>query len=296
MGQAVAEAFPEARATFEAADAALGVSLAQTCFCGTEADLARTETTQPAILTTSIAIWRVLAARGFRPDGAAGHSLGEYSAHVAAGTFAFDDAVRAVRERGRLMQAAVPAGVGAMAAILGLDAGTLARLCDAAAGAQVVAPANLNGAGQVVVAGHREAVARVVAAALDAGAKRAVELPVSAPFHCVLMRPAAERLEPVLRAVAFADPAFPVYTNVDAAAVAGGDAAREALLRQVVAPVRWEESVERMLRDGFDVFVEIGPGKVLSGLIRRIARDVRVVAVSEPAGIEEALRVLEAAR
>lgn len=296
MGQALAEAFPEARRVFEEADAALQTSLTATCFSGSEEDLSRTETTQPAILTTSIAAWRALRARGFEPAGAAGHSLGEYSAHVAAGTIAFEDAVRAVRQRGRFMQEAVPVGAGAMAAILGLDAGAVEGLCAAAAAGQVVAPANRNGGGQVVIAGDAEAVDRACKAALAAGAKRAVRLPVSAPFHCELMLPAAKRLEAVLRAIPFMDPAFPVYANCDARPMTRGDDAREGLMRQVASPVLWEDEVARMVRDGFDVFIEIGPGRILSGLIRRIAPGARVVAVSEPPGLDEAMRVLETVR
>ncbi len=229
---------------FDAADAALGVELARTCFDGTPDELARTETTQPAILTVSIAAWRALAHRGLAPRAAAGHSLGEYTAHVAAGTLSFDAAVRCVRERGRFMQEAVPAGVGTMAAILGLDGPAVERACRESAGDEVVAPANWNGPDQIVIAGHTPAVERAMARALAAGARRAVRLPVSAPFHCALMDPAARRLVAVVDTIEFGRPAFPVYTNVDARPIEDGAAARDALVRQVASPVRWHELVE----------------------------------------------------
>ena len=219
MGKALAETFPEAKAAFEEADAAQGFSLSSLCFSGTEADLARTENTQPAILTTSIALWRVLEARGVRPSAVAGHSLGEYAALVAAGTLTLRDAVVLVRQRGRFMQEAVPEGVGAMAAIVGLPRGGVEDLCREEARGQVVSAANLNGSDQVVIAGHAEAVARVAERAKAAGAKRAVPLPVSAPFHCALMEPAAAKLAPLLASAPFPDPEVPVFTNVDAAPV-----------------------------------------------------------------------------
>jgi [acyl-carrier-protein] S-malonyltransferase len=290
MGRALHDAFPEARQAFEEADDALGLALSELCFSGSEADLARTENTQPAILAVSVAAWRVLEARGFSPSAAAGHSLGEYSALVAAGSLTLADAVRVVRQRGRFMQEAVPEGVGAMAAILGLPADEVRRLCDEQARGEVVAPANLNGGGQVVVAGHAAAVARVVERAMEAGAKRAVPLPVSAPFHCALMAPAAERLTPVLEATAFADPRIPVWTNVDAAPVTTGAGARDALVRQVASAVRWEEEVAAMAAAGFDRFVEAGPGKVLAGLVRRIRKDLAATSVPDPAGVDAALR------
>ncbi len=291
MGRELAEAYPESREAFAAADAALSSSLSRTCFEGTETELALTETTQPAILTVSTAAVRALASRGVRPEAAAGHSLGEYSAHVAAGTIGFHEAVRTVRERGRFMQEAVPVGAGAMAAILGLDVARVEQLCSEAAGDDVVSPANFNAPGQVVVAGHSDAVARVVDRARDAGAKRAVPLKVSAPFHCSLMAPAAERLDPVLADVSFGDPRIPVYANVDAAPVRESERARRALIEQVTAPVRWQACIESMVSDGIDTFVEVGPGRVLSGLVKRIRRDVDVYSVSDPEGVD---RVAEA--
>jgi [acyl-carrier-protein] S-malonyltransferase len=290
MGQALALAFPEARAAFAEADEALGFPLSELCFAGSEEDLARTENTQPAILAASIAAWRVLEARGVHPAAVAGHSLGEYSALVAAGSLTLADAVRIVRERGRFMQEAVPLGVGAMAAVLGLAGGDLSRLCQEEARGEVVAAANLNGPDQVVIAGHAGAVARVVDRAKEAGARRAVPLPVSAPFHCALMEPAATRLRPVLAAAAFRDPAVPVYTNVDAAPVRTGEEAREALGRQVASTVRWQEEVEAMAAAGLTRFLEVGPGKVLAGLVRRIGKDLTVLSVGDPEGVAAVLR------
>jgi [acyl-carrier-protein] S-malonyltransferase len=286
MGRDLHDSFPESREIFERADAALGFPLARLCFEGSEEDLARTEITQPAVLTVSIAALRALEARGVRPGGAAGHSLGEYSAHVAAGTITFEDAVRTVHLRGRFMQEAVPLGVGSMAAILGLDRAAMERICAEAAEGEIVSPANLNGGGQIVIAGHAGAVRRASARALEAGAKRAVPLAVSAPFHCALMEPARERLRPVLEAVPFRDPDVPVYTNVDAEPVRSGRAAREALLRQVASPVRFEDSVRRMAADGFLRFAEVGPGRVLAGLVRRIRKDVEVLGASTVDEIE----------
>jgi [acyl-carrier-protein] S-malonyltransferase len=291
MGSDLAETFPVAKQTFAEADQALDASISRICFEGTAEDLSLTENTQPAILTVSVAALRALNEAGVAPPvAAAGHSLGEYSAHVAAGTVPFADAVRTVRQRGRFMQEAVPVGEGAMAAILGLEAGALEEICNEEARGEVVTPANLNAPGQVVVAGHADAVERVVARAKEAGAKRAMPLPVSAPFHCSLMVPAAERLEAVLSAVEFRDPAFPVYTNVDAAPVTDGDPARDALVRQVASPVRWVETIESMVAAGITTFVEIGPGKVLSGLVRRIHRDALTLSVADPAGVEAAAR------
>jgi [acyl-carrier-protein] S-malonyltransferase len=294
MGRALIEAYPEARAAFDEANAALGFDLRAACVDGTAEALARTEITQPAILTASIAAWRVLAARGLHASAAAGHSLGEYSAHVAAGTLPFAAAVRCVHERGRFMQEAVPEGVGAMAALLGLAGGEVERVCRESAGADVVAPANWNGPDQVVIAGHAAAVERAMARALEAGARRAVRLPVSAPFHCALMRPAAERLAGVLETIAFDRPAFAVYANVDARPLVDGAAARAALVRQVAAPVRWHELVLAMIADGFDTFVEVGPGRVLAGLVRRIDRTVRVLGVEDPQGVDEVVSAIGA--
>ena len=292
MGRDLHDAFPESREVFERADAALGFSLARLCFEGSEDDLARTEITQPAVLTVSIAALRALESRGVRASGAAGHSLGEYSAHVAARTIAFEDAVRAVHLRGRFMQEAVPLGVGAMAAILGLDRESIERICSEVAEGEVVSPANLNGGGQIVIAGHAGAVSRASAKALEAGARRAVPLAVSAPFHCALMEPARERLRPVLEAMPFRDPEVPVYTNVDAEPVRSGGAAREALLRQVASPVRFEDSVRRMAADGFLRFSEVGPGRVLAGLVRRIRKDAEVLPASTADEIESGVGVV----
>lgn len=288
MGRELAEAFPESRAVFEAADAALGDSLSALCFGGSEEALALTENTQPAILTVSVAAWRALAQRGLRPVAAAGHSLGEYSAHVAANTLDFDDAVRAVRARGRFMQQAVPVGAGSMAAILGLTSEQVGELCALETDGDVVAPANFNEPAQTVIAGATAAVARVVERAREAGAKRAIPLAVSAPFHCALMEPAAVRLQPVLEAIAFRDPELPVYTNVDARPVRTAADARNALVRQVASPVRWLQLATAMLADGIDTFVEVGPGKVLAGLLRRVDRRVRVLNVCDPEGVERA--------
>jgi [acyl-carrier-protein] S-malonyltransferase len=292
MGCALASLWPECREVFRVADEALGISLSRTCFEGSEADLARTETTQPAILTASVAALRGLERFGVRPVAAAGHSLGEYSAHVAAGTLAFEDAVRTVRLRGRFMQEAVPEGVGAMAAILGLEAAVVDRICREAAHGEVVAPANFNGGGQVVISGDVAAVRRASERAIEAGARRAVPLPVSAPFHCALMEPAAARLGPVLQETAFRDPAFPVFTNVDAQPVRTAIEARDALLRQVASPVRWEDLIRGMVDSGIDTFVEVGPGRVLAGLVRRIRKEARVLSAAEPAEIEATAREL----
>jgi [acyl-carrier-protein] S-malonyltransferase len=292
MGRALAEAFPEARAAFDEADAALGEPLSTLCFEGPEDALGLTENTQPAILTASVAAWRVLEARGRRPALVAGHSLGEYSAHVAAGTFAFADAVRIVRRRGRYMQEAVPVGSGAMAAVLGLDAAAVAEACAEAAEGEVVAPANLNGAGQVVIAGARGAVARAGERARARGARRVVPLPVSAPFHCALMAPAEARLAPELRALETADPRVPVVANVDAEPRREARAAIEALVRQVSSPVQWEAVVARLASEGITTYVEVGPGTVLGGLVRKIQRGATVVGFGAPedlAAVEAAL-------
>lgn len=286
MGLALAERFAESRNVFVAADEKLGEALSRRCFNGPDADLARTEITQPAILTVSVAALKALEGHGLRAEGAAGHSLGEYSAHVAAGTLSFEDAVATVRQRGRFMQAAVPAGEGAMAAVLGLEAALVERLCREHADGEVVQAANFNGPGQVVIAGARGAVERTSQAAKSAGARKVVPLAVSAPFHCELMQPAAERLAAVLAELPLGDPSFPVYSNCDALPVESGQAARDALVRQVASPVRWEESVVRMIGDGFDTFVEVGPGRVLSGLVKRIDRSVRTFNVGEPEDVE----------
>jgi [acyl-carrier-protein] S-malonyltransferase len=282
MGKALAEAFPVCRETFEEADAALGMSLSTIIFEGPADRLTLTEITQPAILTMSVAAWRLLESRGCRPAIVAGHSLGEYSALVAAGTFSFADAVRTVHHRGRYMQEAVPVGTGAMAAILGADEALVARACMEAADGEVVSPANLNSPGQVVIAGATAAVARAGERARALGAKRVIPLTVSAPFHCALMTPAQERLAPELRALTTRDPRVPVVANVDAEPRDDAAASIEALIRQVSAPVRWEDSVRRLASAGVTAYVEVGPGTVLSGLIRKVAREATVLNLEAP--------------
>ncbi len=279
MGKGLCEASPPARAVFEEADAVLEFALSRLCFEGPEEELKKTANTQPAILTHSIAAWRDLQVRfPERLEGAAfaaGHSLGEYSAEVAAGVLSFADAVRLVRRRGLFMQEAVPAGAGAMAAIVGLPPEEVESACREAAQGEVVSPANFNSPEQTVIAGHAAAVARASAACTARGAKRAIPLPVSAPFHCSLMAPARERLRPLLEETRFADAAIPVVTNVDARSESRGGRLRDALLRQVDAPVRWVESVRLLAREGVDRALEIGPGSVLSGLVRRIDKALK---------------------
>jgi [acyl-carrier-protein] S-malonyltransferase len=289
MGQALAERFPICRQTFEEADAALGEPLSALCFGGPEDRLLLTENTQPAILAVSVAACRLVESQGVRAVFAAGHSLGEYSAHVAAGTLSFQDALTTVRRRGRYMQEAVPVGTGAMSAILGLEAEGVATACQEAAQSlpgQVVSPANLNAPGQVVIAGNAEAVARAGERAKALGAKRVIPLAVSAPFHCALMKPAEDRLAPELRALAASTPRIPVVANVDGEPKRDAPAAIEALIRQVSAPVRWEEVVLRLITEGARTFVELGPGTVLAGLIKKIDRSVSVVSVESPEGLD----------
>jgi [acyl-carrier-protein] S-malonyltransferase len=288
MGKTLADKFPICRAAFDEADATLGEPLSALCFDGPEDRLLLTENTQPAILAMSVAVCRLVESRGLSASFAAGHSLGEYSAHVAAGTLSFADALRAVRRRGRYMQEAVPVGEGAMAAILGLDAGGVARACaETAAGhpGRVVTLANLNAPGQIVIAGHADAVALAGERAKALGATRAIALAVSAPFHCPLMKPAEDRLAPELRALPAADPRFPVVANVDAEPKRDARSAIEALIRQVSSPVRWEDVVRRLIAEGATAFVEIGPGKVLAGLIRKIDRGVTVLSVEDEKGL-----------
>ena len=293
MGRSLAQEFPESRSVFDEADRVLGRPISALCFEGPADQLRLTENTQPSILTVCVAAWHALEAAGLRPVAAAGHSLGEYAALVAAGSLSFVDALRTVEMRGRFMQEAVPVGQGAMAAILGLSTDLVTEICHAAAGDEVVSPANLNGPSQVVIAGHAGAVERAMEQARNAGA-RVVPLSVSAPFHCSLMAPAAERLRPVLESLEFRDPSFAVYTNVDAAPVATGAAARASLLRQVTAPVRWQESVEAMIASGVESFVEVGPGKVLSGLVRGIRRGTPTYQAGAPQGIAAAVDELAA--
>ena len=282
MGKALAETFPEARAAFDEADAALGRPLSTLCFEGPEDQLTLTANTQPAILAASVAAARVLEARGIVPAWAAGHSLGEYSAHVVAGTFGFADALRIVSHRGRYMQEAVPVGEGAMAAVLGLDGAAVAAACDAAAQGEVVSPANLNAPGQVVIAGARAAVERAGAEARARGAKRVIALNVSAPFHCALMAPAQARLEPELRALAVQAPAVPVVANVDAQPKREAVAAIDALVAQVSGAVRWEDVIGYLVSAGVRAYVEVGPGTVLAGLVRKIDREARGVSFGAP--------------
>lgn len=295
MGRALVDAFPESRAVLEAADAALGEPLSRLCFEGPEDQLQLTANTQPAILAASIAVFRALSARGLRPDWVAGHSLGEYSALVASGVLVLEDAVAVVRKRGQYMQEAVPVGEGAMAAILGLDAPAVAAACRESEEGQVVSPANLNSPGQVVIAGHTAAVERAMERCLGAGAKRALRLSVSAPFHCALMAPAQERLARDLAIVRFQDARVPLVNNVDARVVKTASECREGLVRQVSAPVRWQESVELLAREGASTFVEVGPGKVLSGLVKKIAPGARVLNVEDPASLEATAAALSGA-
>jgi len=288
MGRSLFDAFPESRAVFEEADSVLGSPVSRLCFEGPEAELQLTANTQPALLAVSVAAWRALVSRGVRADFVAGHSLGEYSALVAAGTLTLAAALETVRRRGQYMQEAVPAGHGAMAAILALDLAQIEAACAEAAQGEVVAPANLNAPAQVVIAGHAAAVDRAVAACKARGARRAVMLPVSAPFHCALMRPAQERLARHLETVAFAAPAVPLVNNVDARAVREADGCRDGLVRQVSARVRWQETVELLARQGVTRFVEVGPGAVLSGLVRKIAGQAQTLTAGDAASVEAA--------
>jgi [acyl-carrier-protein] S-malonyltransferase len=288
MGKALVDAFPEAKAVFAEADAAFAdpsraaEALSQLCFEGPQDRLSLTEFQQPAMLTTSLAAYRVLEGRGVRPAFVAGHSLGEYSAHVAAGTFSLADAVRIVRRRGRYMQEAVPVGMGAMAAIVGTTLDAVAQACREAAADDVVSPANINGGGQVVIAGHAAAVKRASDRAKALGAKLVIPLQVSAPFHCSLMKPAEERLEPELRAVPASAPQVPVVANVDAQPKRDGQSAIDALVRQVSSPVQWEAVVQRLASEGVTTYVEVGPGTVLGGLVKKIHPDARITKFGTP--------------
>jgi len=298
MGKNLAEKFPAARAVFDEADRALGFPISRMCFEGTEEELKQTANTQPAILTVSVAAHRVLEgeAPGLAPDFVAGHSLGEYSALVAAGAIDFSEAVKLVRMRGNFMQEAVPAGEGAMAAILGLSPATVIDICKRAADGQVVSPANLNSPEQTVISGHATAVKRAVELASQNGAKRAVVLAVSAPFHSALMQPAQARMDAALRGAAFRDLRVPVVTNADAEATSSGNEAREALIRQITLPVRWEDSVRELVSQGVNTFVEVGPGRVLSGLLRQIDRSVHSLNVEDEASLRAAQYKLEQIR
>jgi [acyl-carrier-protein] S-malonyltransferase len=296
MGRELAGNHPAARSVFDEADRALGFSVSDLCFNGTEDALKLTANTQPAILTVSVAAYRVLAENGVEPAFVAGHSLGEFSALVAAGSLEFSDAVRLVRRRGEYMQSAVPEGVGAMAAILGLAPAQVAGICRQAAAGQVVAPANLNSPEQTVISGHAEAVKRAVELASAGGAKRAVILPVSAPFHSSLMQPAAQRLEADLRATPFQPLRVPLVNNADAELTTSGDEARESLIRQVTLPVRWEESVRELIEQGVNTFVEVGPGRVLTGLLRQIDRSIHVFNVEDEKSLRSTLERLAQAQ
>jgi [acyl-carrier-protein] S-malonyltransferase len=296
MGKDLADKFPAARSVFEEADRALGFSISEICFTGTEEALKQTANTQPAILTVSVAATRVLEEKGVRPDYVAGHSMGEFSALVAAGGLEFADAVRLVRNRGAYMQTAVPDGIGAMAAIMGLAPAQVAEICRKAADGEVVAPANLNSPEQTVISGHAAAVKRAVEMASAGGAKRAVMLAVSAPFHSPLMLPAQQKLEADLRAVTFHDLRVPLVNNVDAEIITNGDEARESLIRLVTLPVRWEESVRELIDQGVNTFVEVGPGRVLTGLLRQIDRSVHVFNVEDEKSLQVTLDKLSQAQ
>lgn len=287
MGKELAELYPAAMETFQEADAALGYKLSQVCWEGPEDKLKLTEITQPAILTMSVAVFRVLREMGIVPRYAAGHSLGEYSAHVAAGTVPFADAVRTVRNRGKYMQEAVPVGQGAMAAILGMPLEQVEQVCHDAAQGQVCQPANINSPDQIVISGSAPAVERAAELAKQRGAKKAVMLPVSAPFHCTLMKPAQERLAADLKKLTFSQPEVPVACNVDAALVETGEKSRDALIRQVTGAVRWDESMRLLISRGVESFLEVGPGKVLSGLMRQVDRGKTCMNVEDEASLQK---------
>jgi [acyl-carrier-protein] S-malonyltransferase len=291
MGRDLAEKFTVARDTFAEADAALGYSLSKLCFEGPAEQLKQTEFTQPAIFAVSMAAYRVLASRGVEPQIAAGHSLGEYAACAAAGVMSFADAIRALQSRGKFMQEAVPEGQGAMAAILGLDAEAVRSVCESAAKEtkEVVSPANLNSPEQTVISGSAAGVARASELAKEKGAKKVVPLQVSAPFHCALMQPAQERLAEVLKKIDVRDPRFAIVSNVTADVTRRGGRERDLLIEQVTAPVRWVDSMRNMVDAGASTFVEVGPGKVLSGLLRQIDRALKCVNVEDSASLDKAL-------
>ena len=289
MGKNLVENFPVAARIFEELDDALRFSVSRLCFEGSPEELQLTENTQPAILAVSVSMMHVLRSEGFpASDYVAGHSLGEYSALVAAESLSRTDAIATVRARGRYMQEAVPAGVGAMAAVMGAELKDIALACADASQKQVCAPANINSANQVVIAGHAEAIDRASELLTERGAKRVIKLNVSAPFHCSLMMPAQDRLAEDLDAVLFQDLKTPLVTNVDAEAISGGAQARESLVRQVSSPVRWLQSIELLIREGVDTFVEVGPGKVLTGLMRQISREVKCFNVEDTASLKSA--------
>jgi [acyl-carrier-protein] S-malonyltransferase len=295
MGKGFHDTVPGAKAVFEEANDALGFDLARLIFEGPEAELALTKNTQPAVLTASVAAAAACAERGLRPSFAAGHSLGEYTALVVAGALRFADAVRVVRKRGEFMQEAVPVGTGAMAAIMGLELPVVEQVCADAAQGDVVEVANVNSSMQIVIAGHRAAVERGVALAKERGGRMSVLLPVSAPFHCSLMTPAGARLARELEAVQVADPQLPVVRNVDAGVTRTAADVRPFLLRQVASPVRWTDGVQRLAAEGATTFVEVGPGRVLTGLLRRIITDARGHSVEDPAGLDKTLAAVGSA-
>lgn len=289
MGKNLVDNFPVAARIFEEINDALHFSVSRLCFEGSPEDLQLTENTQPAILSVSVAALRTMESEGFpRPDYVAGHSLGEYSALFAAGSISLTDAVQTVRSRGRYMQEAVPVGTGAMAAVIGAELKDIERACAEASQGQVCAPANINSPNQVVIAGDAEAVERASELLRTGGAKRVLELNVSAPFHSALMRPAQERLAIDLQAISFANLSVPLVTNVDAIVIRKGAEARESLVRQVSSPVRWLESIELLIKEGVDTFVEVGPGKVLTGLMRQISREVKCFNVEDAASLKSA--------
>ena len=293
MGKDLFDNFPKAREVFEEADDALDFKLSEMCFSGTAEDLALTANTQPAILTVSVAAFRAMEAENYPlPDFVAGHSLGEYSALVAAKALSFSDAVKTVRKRGMYMQEAVPVGVGAMAAILGLPVETVENACVEAAQGQVCSPANINSPAQIVIAGNSEAIDRAIEILKERGAKRAIKLNVSAPFHCALMKPAQEKLASDLQEINFEDLKFPVIENVSAEANTKSERAREALTMQVSAPVRWADSIENLIAEGVETFVEVGAGKILAGLVRQINRDVRCLSVEDSGSLKNTLETL----
>jgi [acyl-carrier-protein] S-malonyltransferase len=293
MGKDLFDNFTNARDVFEEADDALGFKFSEMCFSGTTEDLALTANTQPAILTVSIAAFRVMEAEGFPlPNFVAGHSLGEYSALVSANAMTFSEAVKTVRKRGMYMQESVPIGVGAMAAILGLPVETVENACTEAAQGQVCSPANINSPAQIVIAGNSEAIDRAIEILTERGAKRAIKLNVSAPFHCALMKPAQEKLAKDLQEINFEDLRFPVIENVSAEANMKGERAREALTMQVSAPVRWADSIENLITKGVETFVEVGAGKILTGLVRQINRDVRCLNVENSDSLKNTLETL----
>ncbi len=296
MGKELAEEYSVARETFAEADEALGYKLSQLCFEGPEEKLRLTEITQPAILTVSVAVLRILREKGVNPSFVAGHSLGEYSANVAAGTLSFPDAVRTVRNRGKYMQEAVPVGVGAMAAILGMDLQRVTAVCADASHGEVCEPANINSTEQIVISGHADAVERATKLASERGAKRAIILPVSAPFHCSLMKPAQDRLAGDLQSLGFQEPGVPIVCNVDAASIEDGDRARDVLIRQVTGAVKWDQSVRLLIARGVQIFVEVGSGKVLCGLMRQIDRSKTSLNVGDQASLQKTLEQLSAQR